>query len=483
MTAGAAARLAWQPAAWAALAWAAVLAGCGGGGGGSSGPPAIQVINAVGASGASGGADYDVLFGATSVGTKLGYGQTTGLIGQAAGSTKIVVEPTGTTTSAVTTSLSTANGYDYSVLVIGGAGGGGSSGVATVIVTSSNAAPQAGQAKLAIVHAASGGPALDLYLTAPAAALASGPTVSALTFGGSGTTPSTAALQVAGGAYQLRATAPGDTTRAIKFDSGPITLQANTNLLIAVVPATGSAAALALLVVPTTGTPYQIRDQRVILRAGNLAPADGPLDAYATLSGTTPLTGTLLAQNLSLGGIGSYAIYAPGAYRASLTLTGQNVEQVGANVTLAPGSSTSLYGVGLVGGSGATALKVVPIPDDLSAPPDGQAKVRLLQMAPDLGAVDLVSLDANGAIVRRLAVDLAYPAASASYATIVPGTYRLAAVASGMDAPLLPSATGVTLTATAGGIYSVFVDGCNVPGSAACAGAATPLGLAVVTDQ
>ncbi|MEM8532957.1 MAG: DUF4397 domain-containing protein, partial [Chloroflexota bacterium] len=94
------------------------------------------------------------------------------------------------------------------------------------------------------------------------------------------------------------------------------------------------------------------------------------------------------------------------------------------------------------------------IVDDLSAPTDGEAKVRVYHFSPDAGNVDVLA--GEDALIE----DLAFPDAS-DYLSVPEGTYDLAVTPNGD-----PETTVIDLAGTelmAGNIYSVFAVGYTDP--------------------
>jgi len=216
------------------------------------------------------------------------------------------------------------------------------------------------------------------------------------------------------------------------------------------------------------------------VRAGNFSPGAAPLDAFLEPTGTGTLVVAQVGQNLGPGNLGTYSIVRPGAYRASFPLTGQTTEIVGDDLAFPAGASSSLYVVGLAGGTGTQALRVIRTVDDLAAPPAGQAKLRALQLAPSEQAIDLVSLDGNGAITKTLVANLAYPGAS-TYVNLAPGSYLLDAVPTGTTTLLLPSSAAVSLSVSAGSVYSAVL--CQATVAGACAAGGTTLGIFTAQDH
>jgi hypothetical protein len=454
---------------------ALLLAACGSGNGSNAAPQLRVVDDAYAATN-----NFDVLVNSVSAVTDLGYGGVTALQGAAEGGNTVVFEPTGTTTTVLTASFPAAKGYDYTVFALES-----SSSLSALIVAQGSASVAAGEAQLNFVSAYPGQGALDIYLTAPTADLPASPTIAALGFQGTDSSAiAPTALTVAAGDYRLRAFAPGDTSSAV-FDSGPITFASGANLLLAINQASGSAAPFNLLVLGLDGSDFTIADQRVNLRLGSFAPAAGTLDTYLDPTGEGNTSANVFFAGLGAFDVTPYQAELPAAYRVSMTDSGSTLEIVGASEALGPGTARSIFAIGLAGQASPNQLQLLALTDDLSAPANGQAKLRIVHVAPDLAPVDIVLLDVSGAtpvIVRRIGADLSYTGAS-SYASLVAGSYTVAVVPTGQDTPLLPSSGGSQLDLSAGTVYTLVIDGCRFPGSGICGGASAALQLDLLTDR
>jgi hypothetical protein len=459
------------------------LASCGGGGGGAgNGPPQLRVVDAV----YDASSNYDVLVNSASAVTDMAYGQATTFQAAQSGSNSVVFEPTGTTVTVLTASFSATTGYNDTVLALEG-----QSALAAVIVAQDNGAVSSGQSRLSLVHACPQEASLDFYLTGPTDDLPASPSVPALTYTASASSAlAPAVLTVSSGDYRLRAVATGDTTQTVVYDSGTITLESGVDLLAAVVQTSGSAAPFSLMALDASSNVSQIADQRVQLRMGNFAPALGSVDTFLDTSGTSDSSATLFAPGLDNGNVSGYQAVLPGSYRGSMAAAGSTQEIVGAPLALSPSTSVSVFAIGFSGQTGAAALQLLTLLDDLTTPASGMAKLRVVLASPDVGTlsssgtVDVVALDTSGSspvISRRLVVNLAYAGAS-TYLSLAAGSYTIALVPAGVDTPLLPSSSGVPVSLAAGTVNTIVVDGCEYPGSGVCASGANSLTLVPLDD-
>ncbi len=454
----------------AALAAAASLLAACNGGGISGEPPQLRVINEDFGAATS----FDVRVNSTSIVTNLGFGQATSFQPVTPGSNTVVAfDPTGTTTAVLTASFTTAFGASYSVFALAGS---------ALVVAQDNAPVAAGKARLSLVHAFPGQGALDIYLTAPTANLPVSPSISALTYGAGASGASAIApgvLTVASGDYRIRATAAGDATQKVLFDSGPITLESGADLLMAVVQTSGSAAPFSLVSLDDASNVFQILDQRVQLRMGNFAPALGAVDAFLNPGTNVNSPATLFFSDLTLGGVTPYVAEMPGAYEASMAVTTQFQSVVQAPLALSASTSISVFAIGLRGQASPTNLQLLTLLDDLSAPPSGMANLRVVHLAPDLAPVDVVLLDTSGAmpvISRRLIAGLAYSGAS-TYVSLPAGSYTVALVPAGADLPLLPASGALSLSLDTGTVSTLVAAGCQNPSAGKCASASAALQL------
>lgn len=103
----------------------------------------------------------------------------------------------------------------------------------------------AGTVRLRVLHAAPMAPEVDVYLTAPGADLAASAPVGTFEFRGD-----LGPAEVSAGDYQIRVTVAGNPA-AVAFDSGTVTLDAGSNLLVAAVENTTTGASpISLVVMP-----------------------------------------------------------------------------------------------------------------------------------------------------------------------------------------------------------------------------------------
>jgi hypothetical protein len=214
---------------------------------------------------------------------------------------------------------------------------------------------------------------------------------------------------------------------------------------------------------------------------GHLSPNVPAVDVSLDQSGTS--TSVLSLPNVSFPADSGYALVPAGTYDASVALASNPSTPVLTldAASLAANSSTSVFAIGLLGGSGVQALHLAAFADD-RVPVEGKAKVRVIHLAPDAPAVDVVALGSGGTISATLVSDLAYPTATATDLEVAPGSYTLAVVPTGQTAPVLPTAVGVPVTLSAGQIVTVAAIGCLNTASGPCANG-QPFALKVLHDN
>jgi hypothetical protein len=232
------------------------------------------------------------------------------------------------------------------------------------------------------------------------------------------------------------------------------------------------------------GSSGNIRDQRVAVRIGQFSLGNGAADVFVDPPGTANTAATLFAAGVQPLQASVHAAQLPGAYRVSLANAGQTAELLGGNVSLAAGTSVSLFSSGIPGQSGTLAPQWQVITDDLSAPPVGMSRLRLVHLAPDLGAVDGVMLDPSAStptVISRWIPDLSYAGASAQ-ADLAPGTYALAVTLTG-QALVLPAGGPQVINLSAGQAVTVVIAGCLHPGVGVCGNTAQSLVLVPLVDR
>lgn len=392
------------------------------------------------------------------------------------GNTRVQVALAGqaASTAPIDVTAPLAAGRDYTAIAIG-SGSTGATRLQAVLVDDAGAAPAAGQVKLRVVHGAPAVPAVDIFVTAPGAALPSTPTIAALTFGQQAPAATAAALSVPAGNYQIRARETGQ--NAIAYDSGTVALAAGSDIVVVAVPETGtSLSPVQLLLAPKGGSAAFARDARAALRVAHFSPNVPAVDVFLKAPGAANDVSNRALAGVTFPIDSGYLDVTAATYDASVALAGSLVGVIELNgAALARGTSTSVFAIGLLNGVGNQALRLAAYADNRSAV-TGKAKVRVIHLAPDAPAVDVVVL-ANGAIAARPVTSIAFPNATATPLELDPGTYTLGIVPTGATTPVLPTASGVSVTLAAGDVKTIVAIGTlATPG-------AQPFQLKVLDDK
>ncbi|MCX8005890.1 MAG: DUF4397 domain-containing protein [Burkholderiaceae bacterium] len=415
----------------------------------------------------------DVAFAGQPIAQGAAFKQAGPFVSLIAGSAPLTVSVAGSGTGVLNETVTVAPERATTAVVVGSAAAGAPAGkrLAAVLVEDSGAPPTAGQVKVRVVHGAPDVPAVDIYVTAPAAALPPTPTVPALPYRGVAPASGAAALQVPAGEHRVRVT-PAGQPGTIAFDSGAVTLPAGADLLLVAIPRPGGGVApISLLAVPASGAAFEILDARAALRVGHFAPNVPAVDVFLKQPGQANAPANRVLTHVAFPVDSGFLSVPGGTYDAAVALTGSLSSVLELNgATLAKSTSTSVFAIGLLNGSGAQALRLAVFADDRT-PVAGKAKVRVLHLAPDAPAVDVVVL-AGGAIAARPVTNLAFPNATAAPLLLDPGSYTLGVVPAGQGSPILPSAAGVPVTLAAGDVLTVAALGCLNTGSGPCAGGA-----------
>lgn len=475
-----------SPQSLAALLLGALfVAGCGSDGDSGSSPaagPTVTPASATQVRAVHGSADtgaVDVLANGVVAFPGVTFGQASSAAGVPSGSTRLQINAAGSATSAIDVTVPLAANRDYVAIAVGSSAPGtpGDQALTAILIEDEGNAPQAGNVKVRVVHGAPGVPPVDIFVTEPNATLPAAPTIPALAYGKAAPQSGQRALEVSAGTYRVRVTLAGQT--GIAFDSGAISLAAGADLLLVAVPAVGSASPISLLGVPKGASAFDVADLRAQVRVGHFSPNTPTVDVYLRTPGAALNAGNLVAPDAMFGMATNFLAVAPGSYRASVALDTQTTEAIGLDATLTARQTVNVFAVGLLGGVANQALRLQAFADDLSAPAKGRAKLRVIHLSPDAPPVDVVVLDATGAIALRPVVNLSFPNATAGYLDLAPATYRVAVVPTGASTPLLPAAShagglaGVDLTLAAGDITTALAIGCLNTSSGACTGGRT----------
>ncbi|EJC7016851.1 2-dehydropantoate 2-reductase [Vibrio parahaemolyticus] len=236
------------------------------------------------------------------------------------------------------TELDLDSDLNYNVFVIGDADGSPNPVEPLVVTRSVDSMADANSLDVQVVHAASGVPAVDLYVTEPGADLASATPLINLAY-----KASTDVLNIPAGEYQVRL-AVGD---SVAFDSGTISLAANSNLTIAAIGTgdSNSTSPVKLLVLDGSGSSI-IEDMgsQAEVRVGHLVDGAPIVDVNVNGEAFGPLA------DLAFKEIRGYLGLDAGAYDIDVYVDGTTTNPIidVDGLMVAGGMDYSVYAVGVV---------------------------------------------------------------------------------------------------------------------------------------
>ncbi|HHX8704590.1 TPA: DUF4397 domain-containing protein [Vibrio diabolicus] len=236
------------------------------------------------------------------------------------------------------TELDLDSDLNYNVFVVGDADGSPNPVEPLVVTRSADSMADANSLDVQVVHAASGVSAVDLYVTEPGADLASATPLMNLAY-----KASTDVLNIPAGEYQVRL-AVGD---SVAFDSGTISLAANSNLTIAAIGTgdSNSTSPVKLLVLDGSGSSI-IEDMgsQAEVRVGHLVDGAPVVDVNVNGAAFAPLA------DLAFKEIRGYLDLAAGAYDIDVYVDGTTTSPIidVDGLMVAGGMDYSVYAVGVV---------------------------------------------------------------------------------------------------------------------------------------
>lgn len=236
------------------------------------------------------------------------------------------------------TELDLDSDLNYNVFVVGDADGSPNPVEPLVVTRSADSMADANSLDVQVVHAASGVPAVDLYVTEPGADLASATPLMNVAY-----KASTDVLNIPAGEYQVRL-AVGD---SVAFDSGTISLAANSNLTIAAIGTgdSNSTSPVKLLVLDGSGSSI-IEDMgsQAEVRVGHLVDGAPIVDVNVNGAAFGPLA------DLAFKEIRGYLDLDAGAYDIDVYVDGTTTNPIidVDGLMVAGGMDYSVYAVGVV---------------------------------------------------------------------------------------------------------------------------------------
>jgi hypothetical protein len=341
---------------------ALTVAGCGKGGGGSSSAQ-VRFMNALVDAG-----PINVTVGSNSVVSGLSFEGQTLYLGTDSGNQEFKVGISGGTSTIIDTTLAVSGDTKYTYLVYGTA-----SAPTAQLISDSITDPSSGLFQLRVLNAAFGSAGLDVYVTAPGASLdTASPNISNITYNGA-----SAFIQLAPGSLQLRLTLHN--SKQVIYDAGTVTFADRVSYdLVVYTKGSSTLVNATLFTIDSGGTGNLINSKIAQFKLVHAAPGTAAINAF--------VDGTVALANIPYQGASSYEILTAGTH----TVTVQTVTAPGAVIASAqppfpPSTDTSIVVTGLPGAQTAVVLSDNNLPGTT-----GSARVRFVNVATNLGAVDVL---------------------------------------------------------------------------------------------
>jgi hypothetical protein len=388
--------------------------------------------------------NVDVQVNGTTVATNAAFKAATAFQTINAGRGTVRVNAAGTSTTVISATPDFNSGRFYTVIAANRV-----ASIEPLIIDDDGVTPSAGQIKVRVVHGAPSAPAVDIYVTAPSAAIATAtPTIANVSFKAVSST-----LQIAAGSYQIRATPAGSKT--VVYDSGSVPIAAGANLVLVAVDQNIGASPISLigLTADPAAPRFELVDNRAQVRVMHASP-DAPnvdvlVDNVVALSNVPyPVNSDFLAV-------------PSGARNFKVNAAGTSTTVIDVTPTLIAGRAYTAYATGFLANIAATLVE-----DNLTLPTAGNAKIRVVHASPDAPNVDVLAND------NRVLTNVPFRTAS-DYLTVPAGNYTFKVNVTGTTT----TATQATVPLAAGKIYTAVAIG-SVAG-----GATNPLTIRLLTDR
>jgi hypothetical protein len=383
------------------------------------------------------------------------YKEGSGFIPVDQGSYDIAVDaitPTGTPTVIDVQDTTLLGGRDYTVLAIGKVA---DDTLEPLVIENVQTAVPSGQARVEVVHASPDAPAVNVYVTAPADPLGS----PLGTFSFSGTL---GPVEVPAGEYRIRVTPATSTT--VVYDSGPVTLPAGADLLVAAVTSAVAGGSPISLLVNDGDSQTELLDTALAgadVRVAHLSPDTPAVDVIVDDDFANPAF-----DGATFPGVTGYATLPPDTYNFKVVDDAtQSLTAIDATLPLASGSYTTVAAVNLF-----AAVEPLVLTDRRRSIAT-EAQVRIVHASPSAGAVDIY-VTAPAADIATLAPTFANVPfkADTGFVSLAPGDYQVRVTPTGTKTVAIDA----TATFAAGGIYNAFARD--------AAGGGTPLGVVLIDE-
>lgn len=395
------------------------LSGCGGSSDG--GTASVRVLNATHDHGA-----IDFYTADTLQLSAIAEGAASTYLSLDEGSYTFKVKPAGTSTTAITNSMSMSKDTAYTLVAYNNG-----TTMSTTYFTDSQSAPTSGTAALRVFNGASSSGYIDVYVTAPDADFAT----AAATASSVASASITSYVEVTKGTYRIRVTGYGDKSD-LRLDIPSVTLsdQQITTLML-----TGTAGGVLVngLLVNQGGTVTSYKNPNARLRlvagvSGNASVAASTTDGTIGTTLLSPTVGTYVTTSASLSGL-AVSVNGTALDTSSLTLT------AGTDATLL-----------VYGDASAPKLKLM-VDDNSLATVSANAKIRLVNVLNGLDGT--ISLSADYVSVGD---NVSFGDASTPASVTASASTRLE-VTTPLRTTALYAATDVSIVAQK--VYTLFVMG------------------------
>jgi hypothetical protein len=404
-----------------------VLAGCGKSGN-NNGNAQLRILNAF-----SEATALNVSVASIAIATGLPFQGLTQYISATSGTPLITVGVSGATTTLINTMYNVSSGTNYTYVVYGPL-----TGVAAILGNDAFADPGSGFFALRVLNAAPGSGAVDVYLTAPGADLASSaPSLSNVAYG---VTSAFSPIPI-GTSFEIRVTTTG--TKDLLFDSIPKTFAEHSGTdLVVFTKGSGKLVNVALLNHDSAGTGAIVDNLLTQYKVVNASLVPSSLNIF--------VDGALQLANIPYTGVSNYQKTSAGTHNFRIEATSTpGASLLALSPTLAPATDTSIALSGTAG-----ALAALVLQDDNIPPPSGTAGVRVVNESAAGAAFDVfVNFSKQ---VSGLAVNSASPYLNFNAAANTGTGYEFDFNVTGTTTAVL-KLTGVVLTS--GHKYTIYVAG------------------------
>ena len=342
--------------------FALTLAGCGKSGSSGSKSANMRFVNAL----VDGGA-INVSVGSKNPVSGLAFEGITGYQQVDSGTQEIKVSVSGGSSTIIDASSGLSGDTAYTYLVYGTA-----SAPLALVLSDTFTAPSSGVFLLRVTNAAFGTATLDLYVTAPGAPIATAsPNVSNIAVGAS-----SGFAQLTPGTLQVRLTLAN--SKQVIYDSGSLTFANQASYeIIAYTKGSSTLVNGALLNLDATGSGSLANSKLAQFKLVHAAPGTAAINAF--------VDGTVALANIPYQGASSYGSLSAGTHTVTVeAATAPGAVIATAQPPFAAATDTSLVLTGTPGAQTAVVLNDNNLPGSA-----GRARVRFVNVAPNLGPVDV----------------------------------------------------------------------------------------------